>query len=151
MANVEDAAGTAPQARSLPASAPMQLVLWHRSHEALCEAAVTLCLSRGQLVTRHLLASHMPSAAAIPGLFATPDKRRAVLCSKMKAMVAHSLAYGANFKLSSEYYINNAEAQSMIAAITKHYTARRAPVISVHKRPQIEIPPPLPPPPCCIC
>ena len=151
MAKVEEAAGTAARSRSLPASAPMQLVLWRRSHEALCEAAVTLCLSRGQLVTRHLLASNLPSAAAIPGLFATLDKRRDVLCSRMKAMVAHTLAHGSNFKLPSEYYINNAEAQSMIAAIMKHYNARRAPVISVHKRQHVEIPPPLPPPPCCIC
>ncbi len=164
MESVEPSSSWRPSTRCVPPGAierlqleersAQQLRVWLRTRVVTWEAVAALCVSRGQRIYRHLLPAAQLTVAAVSEFFTTAAARALALCCAMRAAVAYRLAHAANVEVALGYSVSNSVAQRIIAAITRRHISRRAntPVLTAKQLPRrAEIPPPLPPPPCCIC
>jgi len=108
-----------------PAPTPLPPQLWNlvRQRDATCEAAVKLCRSRGERVSRVLLPTAPPPVAACLEVRMTREERMHALLCMGRAMVMHELARGAGMPGA----LSCAAAQKAIAVMMKHDAAARAP------------------------
>jgi hypothetical protein len=106
-------------------AAPLPPQLWNlvRQRDATREAAVKLCQSRGQRVSRDLLATAPPPIAVCGEVKMTCEQRMRALGCMGRALVMHELAHGAGMPGA----LDTAAAKKSTAVMMKRDAAARAP------------------------